>query len=380
MSTITITRKIKLEPTKEQDILLKKSSQHYIDACNFIAKWVFKHKNLTAKEINKAIYHQIRKDYSLPSQMAQSAIRSVIASYKTIHATQKKWSIKPAFRRSKMDYVWNRDYSLNKTTGDFSINTIDGRIKVATCWTGNEQFSLLEKYGTATIQYKRGKWILHLPVEVKVEDISLDDISNVVGMDMGINFLATTYDSYGKTSFYKGRHIKDKRAHYKKLRSELQSKGTRSSKKRLASIGSRENRWISDVNHCVSKALVDNAGKNSLIVLEDFTGVRTATEKVRKKDRYVFTSWAFYDLRQKIEYKAKIKGCLTVALDPAYTSQKCPKCGYTSRSNRDKRKHVFCCKKCSYTSNDDRIAAMNLHNMGIQYRMQDCVDISAQSG
>ena len=378
MNTVTITRKIKLEPTEEQDLLLQESCQKYIDACNFIAQWIFDNKTLTMKKISSEIYTIVRRDFSLPSQMAQSAMRSVISSYRTIHSRQEKWSIKPTFRRSKMDYVWNRDYSINKSTGNFSINTIDGRIKVSTCWTGNEKFSSQEKYGTATLQYKKGKWILHLPVTIKGEYVSMEDISNVVGVDMGINFLATSYDSKGKTSFYKGGRVKDKRAHYQKLRSELQSKGTRSSKKRLASIGSRENRWMNDVNHCVSKALVNDAGKNSLIVLEDLTGIRSATERFRKKDKYVSVSWAFYDLRQKIEYKAKMHECLTVAVNPAYTSQKCPKCGYTSKSNRDKKLHIFTCGKCGYTSNDDRIAAMNLHSMGIQYRMQYCEDISSQ--
>lgn len=378
MSTITITRKIKLNPTKKQDLLLRESCQKYIDACNYIAQWIHDNKTLTMKKINNAIYHTVRKNFSLPSQMTQSAIRNVIASYRTIHATQEKWSTKPTFRRSKMDYVWNRDYSLNKTTKDFSINTIEGRIKVPTCWTGNEEFFAQEKYGTATVQYKKGKWILHLPVTIETEDISPEDISNIVGVDMGINFLATTYDSKGKTVFYKGRAIKDKRAHYKKLRSELQSKGTRSARKRLASIGSRENRWMNDVNHCVSKALVGDAGKNSLIVLEDLTGIRSATERFRKKDRYVSVSWAFYDLRQKIEYKARVAGCLTVAVDPAYTSQRCPKCGHVARSNRDKGLHVFSCGRCGYASNDDRVAAMNLHDMGIQYRVQCCGDISSR--
>lgn len=370
MSTVTITRKIKLQPTEDQDLLLQRSCQHYIDACNFIAQWIFDHKTLTVKKINSAIYTIVRKDFSLPSQMAQSAMRNVIASYRTIHATQEKWSIKPLFRRSKIEYVWNRDYSLNKKTKDFSINTINGRIKVSTCWNGNEEFSSQEKYGSATLQYKKGKWILYIPVTIDVEDISLDDISNIVGVDMGLNFLATTYDSHGQTTFYKGRSVKDKRAQYKKLRSELQSKGTRSSKKRLASIGSRENRWMNDVNHCISKALVNKAGKHSLIVIEDLTGIRAATERFRKKDRYVSVSWAFYDLRQKIQYKAQMAECLVIAVDPAYTSQRCPRCGYTSKSNRNKKLHTFTCKKCSYTSNDDRIAAMNLYNMGIQYRIQ----------
>jgi IS605 OrfB family transposase len=63
-----------------------------------------------------------------------------------------------------------------------------------------------------------------------------------------------------------------------------------------------------DVNHCVSKALVERAGKDSLIVLEDLTGIRNATEKHPKNNRYHAVSWAFYDLRKKIEYKAAKQG------------------------------------------------------------------------
>ena len=36
--------------------------------------------------------------------------------------------------------------------------------------------------------------------------------------DLGINFIATCYDSYGTTTFFKGRHIKAKRGNYKILR------------------------------------------------------------------------------------------------------------------------------------------------------------------
>jgi len=40
---------------------------------------------------------------------------------------------------------------------------------------------------------------------------------------------------------------------------------------RLKAIGQRENRWMQDVNHCISKALVENNPKHTLFVLEDLT-------------------------------------------------------------------------------------------------------------
>jgi IS605 OrfB family transposase len=132
-------------------------------------------------------------------------------------------------------------------------------------------------------------------------------------------------------------------------------------------MGQRENRWMQDINHQVSKALVENNPRHTLFVLEDLTGVRNAAEKVRTKDRCVSVSWSFYDLEQKLIYKAKQNESTLIKVNPACTSQCCPKCGHTEKSNRNKKTHVFTCQTCGYQSNDDRIGAMNLYRMGINY-------------
>lgn len=124
---------------------------------------------------------------------------------------------------------------------------------------------------------------------------------------------------------------------------------------------------MQDVNHCVSKSLVTHAPEGTLFVLEDLTGVRNATERVALKQRYEQVSWSFYDLRLKIEYKARKYHCMAIVVDPKRTSQTCPICGHVDPSNRDKKNHSFTCRKCGYRSNDDRIGAMNLYNKGIEY-------------
>ena len=73
-----------------------------------------------------------------------------------------------------------------------------------------------------------------------------------------------------------------------------------------------------------------------MFVLEDLTGVRSATEKVRVKNRYVSVSWAFYQFRQMLEYKAELNGQKVIVVDPKYTSQTCPKCGNIEKANRNK--------------------------------------------
>lgn len=363
----TITAKIQIKVSPEEHQNLHNTMQAYTDACNYVSDYIFDTHNLKQRELNHALYGKLRTDFGLGAQMAQSVMITVIAKYKAILKNQKEW-IKPIFRKPQIDLVWNRDYSLINNRSLFSVNTLNGRIKCEFYDKGFESyFDIANKFGTAKLVCRHNKFFLHIPITYEIDMLDTKDVSNVVGIDRGVRFLATSYDSSGKTVFYSGNEVKQKRAHYKALRKELQQIGTPSSRRRLKAIGQRENRWMQDVNHCISKALVENNPKGTIFVLEDLSGIRSATEKVRVKDRYVMVSWSYYDLEQKLMYKALKNHQLVIKVDPRYTSQTCPKCGHTERSNRNKKLHRFCCKNCGYQSNDDRIGGMNLHRMGIDY-------------
>ena len=379
MSDFVVTAKIQIKPTIEDRHNLNESMEQYRKACNHISAYCFDNKCLKREIIHKALYDKLRTVYGLKSQMACSAIITVISRYKTILETQHTW-IQPNFKKPQLDLVWNRDYSL--VQGVFSVNTLSGRLKCSFHSKGMEQYFDKDKYkfGTAKlVQDHKGKYYLHIPVTTQIEELQVSDISHVVGIDRGINFLAVSYDSRGKSTFFNGGKIKNKRVHYKELRTELQKKKTPSARRRLKKIGSRENRWMNDVNHCVSKALVTSNPSKTLFVLEDLTNVRQATKKVRRKGRYIPVSWSFYDLEQKLKYKAQRNGGLVVNVDPRYTSQCCPKCGHIEKSNRDKKLHCFCCKNCGYKSNDDRIGAMNLFNLGLLWIKEQTENIEGIS-
>ena len=106
---------------------------------------------------------------------------------------------------------------------------------------------------------------------------------------------------------------------------------TPSSRRRIKAIGGRENRWMQDINHQVSKALVENNPKHTLFVLEDLSGIRNTIERVKTKDRYVSVSWSFYDLEQKLIYKAKQNQSSIIKVDHRYTSQCCSCCGHVEK-------------------------------------------------
>lgn len=366
MSKFVVTAKIQIHPERSVRKSLDRSMVQYSLACDRISEVIFQTHNLNQAQLQEQLYEELRERFGLKSQMACSSIRTVISKYKTILSEEHQW-IQPKFKKPQLDLVWNRDYSI--VQGVFSVNTLDGRIKAPFDINGMEQYFDKDKFkfGTARLVCSKRKYYLHIPVTSEVEDCGVSEIANVVGIDRGINFLAVSYDSKGKSSFFDGGKVKHKRTHYKELRAELQRRGTASARRRLKKIGQRENRWMNDVNHCVSKALVINNPSKTLFVLENLKGIRGATEKVRRKDRYVQVSWSYYDLEQKLKYKAQRNSCLVINVDPRYTSQCCPKCGHIEKSNRDKKLHCFCCKNCGYRSNDDRIGAMNLFNLGLNW-------------
>ena len=366
MEQMTVTAKIQISVNADSKVLLDETMSVYSDACNYVSNYVFRTHDLKQFSLNKVLYSTLRERFGLKSQMAQSVFKTVIARYKTILENQKEW-IQPNFKKPQYDLVWNRDYSLKQSC--FSVNTLNGRVKLPYFTKGMSKYfdHTIYKFGTAKLVNKHGKYFLHIPVTYDVEESNISDICNVVGIDRGINFVVATYDSKHKSGFVTGKSIKQKRAHYSKLRKELQMRHTPSARRRIKAIGQRENRWMQDVNHCVSKALALNNPKHTLFVLEDLSGVRNATERVRTKDRYVSVSWSFYDLEQKLIYKAKQNQSTVIKVDPRYTSQCCPVCGHIEKSNRNKKIHLFTCKNCGYKSNDDRIGAMNLYRMGINY-------------
>ena len=238
MEQMTVTAKIQISVNADSKVLLDETMSVYSDACNYVSDYVFHTHDLKQFSLNKALYSTLREKFGLKSQMAQSVFKTVIARYKTILENQKEW-IQPSFKKPQYDLVWNRDYSL--TQNCFSVNTLNGRVKLPYFVEGMSKYFNhdIYKFGTAKLVNKHGKYFLHIPVTYDVEESNLSDICNVVGIDRGINFVVTTYDSKHKSGFVSGKAIKQKRANYSKLRKELHVKNSKCVRLHLQDVGSK---------------------------------------------------------------------------------------------------------------------------------------------
>jgi len=164
---------------------------------------------------------------------------------------------------------------------------------------------------------------------------------------------------YSENCFFAGTMIYLVRNRYHLRRQRLQKCGTRNAKRRLRTMRRREARFQSDTNHCISKQVLQNAVvARKAIALEDLSGIRERTT-VRREHRYERHSWAFFQLRHYITYKAAWAGIPVHLVDPRNTSRTCSACGHWERANR-KSQESFLCQRCGFATHADYNAALNI--------------------
>jgi putative transposase len=402
-----ITAKLKLLATPEQHQMLRQTQLAYRDALNYVSRYAFAHGKLSNTErLQQGTYRDIRVLLLLPSQMACNVSRQVAATYKGLWtklkqnlAHRKAGHTKKRYRgldkASKyvsptVTYNYGYDYSF-KSGQQVSVLTLQGRIILP--YQGYcEHIALIQHgatIGGAKLWYDKPhkQFYLLVSLELDIPDPTPEALPNVVGVDVGMRYLATTATLTNGSSFYSGKRVRARADHYARLRKRLQKKGTRSATRRKIALSGRERRLKLQVNHSIAKSIVQ-AHPHTLIGIEDLTGIRERTrrrtrrrkkhskgiEPVSKKARRAnrrASKWAFAELHGIIIYKAALsRSSLAIKVDADYTSQACPMCGYTDKRNRPGNGLRFVCQNAQcvyhvragqpYTLHADLIGARNI--------------------
>ncbi|MCL2053139.1 MAG: RNA-guided endonuclease TnpB family protein [Oscillospiraceae bacterium] len=125
-------------------------------------------------------------------------------------------------------------------------------------------------------------------------------------------------------------------------------------------------RFRDTCNHKYARYAVDMAIKHQcgIIVIEDLTSI------AEKEERLFLKTWSYYDLQNKIEYKAKEAGIKVIKINPQYVSRRCSKCGYISFEKEENIKapdyRKFHCVECGFQSHVDYNASQNNATIGIE--------------
>jgi len=349
------TIKVKLYTDSEQHDKLLRTMKCFNQACNEISNIAFENKTFGKVGIQKICYYDIRDKYNLSAQMTVRAIGKVAESYKN-KATRNNLH---TFKETGAIIYDQRILSF-KGLDKVSILTLDGRILVqlAVCDYYNNATHGVRVAGQVDLILQNNNF--YLLVVVDIPDDPEYKPKDYIGVDLGVKNIAT--DSTGDN--YSGDQVNGLRKRHRKLRKKLQSKGTKSAKRLLKKRSKKEHRFAKDVNHRISKELVEKAkGTQSGIALEDLKGIRDRVT-VRKSQRAQHSSWSFYQLRQFIEYKAILSGVPVILVDPRNTSRTCISCRYIDKKNRVSRDY-FCCQSCGYAGPADNIAAENIRRAAV---------------
>jgi putative transposase len=195
--------------------------------------------------------------------------------------------------------------------------------------------------GVLARKTKQGRWRFEVVEKAEWEVPEPTEDAPRVGVDVGLNVMAATSDGE-----LLGASLKPKfNALYAKvrdLRANRQRQGFKDNSPRLDKLEAKLTGMVKTMaGEVANKLVASHPGAVFVVEDLDLRGCRGAKR------------FAYRALHHSLEVKAPCE-----VVNPAYSSQTCPSCGYVSRSNRSGIK--FICRSCGRKSHADAVGGLNL--------------------
>lgn len=378
--------KIRLKPTKEQEILFRKS-------CG-VARWSYNYflaesesyyaehkKTLKEAEVRKHINNVLKP--TTHTWLKEVGCNVMKQAVRDADLALKRWlkgiSGKPKFKskhRCKDSFYVNYE-SLRRTKDGFRGEKL-GNVK--TC-RPLPKIKKGEHYSNPRIYYDGKYWYLSVSYEKEFKQVELTDES--LGIDLGIKDLAIVsngkvYKNINKTKEVKrlekklireqrklSRKIERNIAGYTKNRKPIYKKPLKEMKNIVKQQEIIKNLYkrLSDIrkNHLHQTTSDIVKTKPYRIVMEDLN------VKGMMKNQYLAKSIAsqcFYEFKRQMKYKCERLGISFVEVDRWYPSSKtCSHCGKIKKDLKLSDRTFHC--ECGFTLDRDLNASINLANYQI---------------
>ena len=363
-----VSRKLKLSGTEEHLDALEITVSKFAELFNFLTTIAWGMKSTSKFKLHRKAYIQARKMFpELPAQYVITALGKASAAVNSAKTKQRQRKLENSIRK-KQGKKLLKDVScpVMKTASvavlDMRLITMKETSAKITTSEGRFTYDLeLYPYVAQHWQYRHTgcevmkiekQWYLSICFDIPEK---LQEGGDILGIDRGINNIAVCSNNV----FYNSKKLRKIKGNYQHKKSELQSKGAKSAKRKLKTLSRKENRFVRDVNHCLSKELV-NSGFG-IIALEKLN-IKTA-KKLGKPFNHKLGNWSWNMLEQFLVYKALIAGVQVKYVSPKYTSQQCSCCGHVHKSNRNGS--IFKCKSCGFQLHADLNAARNIAQIAL---------------
>ncbi len=128
-------------------------------------------------------------------------------------------------------------------------------------------------------------------------------------------------------------------------------------KRRETRFRAKHKRTIGDLEHKISRAVVDYAHGcgAGIVAIGDVRDIADKTDKGHVQNQRMST-WAHGRIRSYITYKAEYAGMKVVLVDEAYTTQSCPTCRHRTKP----KGRVYTCLACGFRGHRDAVGAANI--------------------
>ena len=207
---------------------------------------------------------------------------------------------------------------------------------------------------TCTVRRLNGKWFACFSVDVEAEPLPAS--RERIGIDVGLENFATLSDGskIANPRFFRREEKALAKSQRKLSKQPKGSKERRKARKVVARVHERIRNRRHDFVHQTARRLVNKYG---VIAVEDLN-VKGMVQNHCLAKSIADASWSMF--RSVLAHKAANAGRLVEAVEPAYTSQDCSKCGFRAKKKLSERVHS--CPNCGLVLNRDHNAAINILN------------------
>lgn len=207
---------------------------------------------------------------------------------------------------------------------------------------------------SVTISTSADKWFISFKIEVEPSD-SLK-LVDVVGVDLGINHLATlsTGEVFDGAKSYKSSENKLSRMQWLNRRKQVGSSNCKKAQLKVAKL----HRKVANIRKHTLDKITTYISKNHAVIGIENLNVRgmLSNGKLAK----ALADMGFYEFRRQLEYKTQLYGSKLVVVDRFYPSSKtCSSCGIKKESLSLKER-IFICEHCLFECDRDLNASINL--------------------
>jgi putative transposase len=210
------------------------------------------------------------------------------------------------------------------------------------------------KPASVTISRTADRWFISFKIEI--EPMVTEKKFDVVGVDLGVNHLATlsTGEVFDGVKAYKKYGKKLARLQWLNRHKQLHSANYKKAQLRIARLHRKIANIRSDTLHFITTYISKN---HAVIGIEDLNvSGMLANHKLAK----AIADMGFYEFRRQLEYKCELYGSKLVVVDRFFPSSKrCSNC-LTVKESLSLSERTYYCSECGFDSDRDLNASINL--------------------